>query len=107
MKKFSILLLTMSLLAVTAGAQRYEDVKNLLLLRQYKNAKATVDKGMTNAKYTSKPEGYMQKATVYSALALDTTLPATEAAQLREEAYAAFLKFREMDPEMKLIADAE
>lgn len=107
MKKFSILLLTMSLLGMTAGAQRYEDVKNLLLLRQYKNAKATVDKGMTNAKYTSKPEGYMQKATVYSALALDTTLPAAEAAQLREEAYSAFLKFREMDPEMKLIADAE
>lgn len=107
MKKFSILLLTMSLLVITAGAQRYDEIKTRLTLRQYKDAKQLVDKGMANAKFTSKPEAYMLKATVYSSLAIDTTLQAAEATQLREEAYSAFTKYREMEPEMKLISDME
>ncbi len=104
MKKY-FFLLTMIVLAVAVNAQKYEDVKKLLILGKLSDAKQEVDKGMSNPKFTAKPEGYLLKATVYSDLALDPA-QAAQSAQLREEAYNAFQKYRELDPKMSLLSDA-
>ncbi len=105
MKKvlFSIVLLSVVFLA---GAQNYETIKNMLALGQVKKAKEDLDKSMSNSKFTSKPEAYILKATVYSALANDNAVKATpEAEQLMKEAEAAFTKYKEMQPDMSLVKD--
>lgn len=73
-------------------------------MNNYDEAKKSVDKGMGDAKFTSKPEAYILKATVYAGLAGDPK-NAAQANQLRDEAYAAFLKYKELDPTLSLITD--
>jgi len=101
MKKFSFLLMIV-LVAVAAKAQKYDDVRNMLALGKYADAKKELDKGMTNAKFTSKPDAYILKASVYGHMALDSTQPQ---AQLRDEAHAALMKYMEMDPALKVMND--
>lgn len=103
MKKIP-LLLTMLSFALLGKAQSYDNIKQAILLGQYDNAKKDLDKGMTNAKFTSKPEAYVLKATVYAALAEDPKNAAT-ADQFRDEAYTAFTKYKEMQPDLKLLSD--
>jgi len=105
MKKITFSL-TMLLLALFLQAQNYDEIKQMALLGQYKKAKEEVDKKMTNTKFASKPEAYILKATIYAALAADSTIKNTpEAAALRSESEAAFKKYREMDPSMELTKD--
>ena len=105
MKKI-LLLVTAFAFAFVSQAQNYDAAKNLLILTQYRKAKEEVDKGMSNAKYTAKPEAYILKATVYGGLAADKTVSTTpEASQLIDEAEKAFAKYREMDPSMALLKD--
>ena len=72
MKKITFTL-TMLMLALFLQAQTYDEIKQYVLLAQYKKAKEDVDKRMTNAKFASKPEAYILKATIYAALAADST----------------------------------
>jgi hypothetical protein len=58
---------------------------------------------MSNAKFASKPEAYILKATIYAALAADSSVKDTpEGAALRAESEAAYKKYREMEPGMEL-----
>src|SRR5687768_16371103 len=105
MKKVTFSLL-MLMLAFFVKAQSYDEIKNYVLLGQYKKAKEDIDKRMTNAKFAGKPEAYILKATIYSALAADSATQKTpEAAPLRAESEAAFQKYREMDPKLELVKD--
>lgn len=105
MKKIAFFFTTL-VLAVMVQAQSYDDIKNYLLLNQYKKAKEDVDKRLTNAKFASKPEAYILKASIYSAMAGDSAVLNTpEAATLRGESEAAFKKYQEMDPSMELLKD--
>lgn len=103
MKKTTFVL-TMLMFALFTKAQNYDGIKNNILFGKYDDAKKDLDKGMTNPKFTAKPEAYALKATIYAALADDPKNAAT-ADQLREEAYAAFTKYREMQPDGKLLED--
>ena len=105
MKKITLALM-MLMLAFFVKAQSYDEIKQYVLLGQYKKAKEDVDKRMTNAKFAAKPEAYILKATIYSALAADSATQLTpEAAGLRAESEAAFKKYQEMDPKMELVKD--
>ena len=85
-----VLSLVLASTVIGAFAQNYESSKNLLALNQVRKAKEEVDKGMTNAKYNSKPEAYILKASVYAMLALDPTVKGTpEALTLTKEAEEA------------------
>ncbi len=96
----------MLLLAFMVQAQSYDEIKQNVLLGQYKKAKESLDKRMTNAKFAGKPEAYILKATVYSRMAADSAVQGTpEAATLRAESDEAFKKYREMDPKMDLLKD--
>lgn len=103
-KVFSFLLFTC--IAFAVQAQNYDQIKTMLTLGQYQKAKEDIDKNMGNARFTSKPDAYMLKAATYAALAMDNNNRNTATGlQLANEAEAAFKKYREMDPEGKLIGD--
>ena len=105
MKKITLALM-MLMLAFFVKAQSYDEIKQFVILGQYKKAKEDVDKRMTNAKFAAKPEAYILKATIYSALAADSATQLTpEAATLRAESEAAFKKYQEMDPKLELVKD--
>jgi hypothetical protein len=105
MKRY-FFLFTVLLAASLVNAQKYEDIKNKLILNQYKPAKEDIDKAMTNAKFTAKAEAYILKATIYAGLAsMDGTKDTPQADQLTAEAQTAFNKYKEMDPEMSLVTD--
>lgn len=104
MKKITFFL-TMVLAASLVHAQ-YDDIKQQLILGRYKEAKTELDKKMTNAKFISKAEAYILKATVYATLAADSAVNLTpEAATLQAEGMAAFRKYKEMDPSLALVKD--
>lgn len=105
MKKV-ILFAAVALLS-TAGAfgqKYYEDIKGMLAIGQTAKAKQLYDKNSTNEKFFTKPEGYLIKSTIYSNLALDSSL-AAEADKNRDEAESAFKKYKELDPTMKEMSD--
>jgi len=105
MKK-SFLLSAILMLAFYVQAQNYDALKTLVTLTQYKKAKEDLDKSWSNAKFVSKPEAYILKATIYAALAADPANKGTATGdQLVTEADAAFTKYREMDPAMALVND--
>ncbi|MBK5271531.1 MAG: hypothetical protein JJE22_11020 [Bacteroidia bacterium] len=104
MKKY-FLISTLLLFAFIVKAQNYDAAKTLLTLGQYKQAKESVDKGMSNSKFASKPEAYILKASIYAGLSQDTSLSVADGDQLREEAIAAFNKYEEMDPALSLLKD--
>ena len=105
MKKitFSVAML---MLALGLHAQNYDEIKQNVLLGQYKKAKEDLDKKMSNAKFASKPEAYILKSTIYSTMAADSTIKDTpEGATLRAESEDAFKKYKEMEPSMELAKD--
>lgn len=106
MKK-SLLLLSALCFIVAANAQNYDNIKTMLTLQQYDNAKKELDKNFTNSKFTSKPEAYMLKSAIYAGLAMNnaSTNP-EEGAKLATDADAAFKKYKEMDPSLGLLSDA-
>ena len=107
MKKIALLstLLTVAML----GQAQYDNIKNKLLIPTIKSieeAKADVDKKMTNTKFASKAEAYILKATIYGYLAADSAYKADgKSAALQTEAEAAFAKYLEMDPSQDDVKD--
>ena len=105
MKRF-ILLLTISLTAFAASAQNYDKIKKLLVLSKFEEAKTEVDKDWTNAKFISKPEAYLLKASIYAGLAMTEAKKSTpEAEQLIATADEAYTKYKSMEPELGLTSD--
>ena len=105
MKKITFALM-MLLLAFFVKAQSYDEIKQFVILQQYKKAKDDIDKRMTNAKFAAKPEAYILKASIYAGLAADSAILLTpEAATYRAESEAAFAKYQEMDPKLELVKD--
>ncbi len=102
--------ITLSFIAIACSAivfaQNYDEVKNMLLIRNYVKAKELLDKNWSNAKFVSKPDAYILKAAVYAGLSLDSA-NAAQAPKLREEAQAALDKYREMDPKMTMLLDKD
>ncbi|RYY58408.1 MAG: hypothetical protein EOO05_16545, partial [Chitinophagaceae bacterium] len=102
MKKIALVLLMFSFTAAVS-AQTYDDIKNFILLGQYKKAKEDLDKKMTNAKFASKPEAYLLKTTIYGVLAGDSSVAGTpQGDALNAEAEAAWAKYKEMQPTLEM-----
>ena len=103
MKK-TFLLPALLMIAFIGQSQSYDAAKNALILHQMKLAKESVDKGMTNAKYSAKAEAWILKAAVYAGLAIDS-IKSPQAVEYLKEADAAFVKYREMEPDLALLKD--
>lgn len=104
MKKILLFATLIAFSATGVFAQKYDEIKTALSSGKIAEAKKLFDKGSTNEKFYKKPEGYMIAATIYSNLALDSAL-AAEASKNKTEAETALNKYKEMDPEMKLLED--
>lgn len=107
MKK-TIFFAAMLSMGLFAGAQNYKDIGNFLLLKQYKQAKDELDKNITKEKFAAKPDAWILKTAIYSALATDSAFVASspQGAQLLPEAEAAWEKYKSMDgPNYPLLKD--
>jgi len=104
MKKILLSLVAIASAGSIAFAQNYDEIKNMLYLRQYKKAKESLDKSWTNAKFISKPEAYILKANVLAGLSADSSMTA-ESAALRTQSREALNKYKEMDPKMALAVE--
>lgn len=106
MKRIFLFLTVCLFAAMSASAQNYEKIKNLLLLNKYEDAKTELDKNMSNTKFTAKPEAYLLKATIYASLGMsDAKKNTPEGPALMKDADEAFSKYKEMDPKMELTSD--
>ncbi len=104
MKKIILLATMTAFSAVAVFAQKYEEIKTALAIGKIAEAKKLFDKNSTGEKFYKKPEGYMIAATLYSNLVLDSAL-AADIEKNKKEAETALAKYRELDPEMKLLQD--
>jgi hypothetical protein len=105
MKKIILSLVAIASAGSIAFAQNYDDIKNMLYLRQYKKAKESLDKSWSNAKFVSKPEAYIIKANVLAGLSADSGVATSDAIALRAQSREALNKYREMDPKMALVTE--
>ncbi|MBZ4191162.1 hypothetical protein K7B07_19765 [Niabella sp. 3A5MI-3] len=103
MKKIT-LFASIVLLGTAAHAQKYEAIKTSLAIGKIADAQKAFDKESTNEKFYTKPEGYLIQSTLLANNAVDTSKVA-EAEKNRDEGFAAFNKFKEQDPTMKLLED--
>ncbi len=105
MKKV-ILFSAICLAALSATSQKYSDIKNLLILNKYEQAKTEFEKAITNAKFAGNAEAYILKTAIYAGLASSDAIKSTpDGAKYTAEAVAAFKKYREMDASMELVKD--
>lgn len=104
MKKV-LLFAVVSFLATSIYAQKYDEIKNMILLGQQAKAKELFQKNSTNEKFYTKPEGYLLKAYILGSAAVSDTTKSEAIAQSLDEGYAAFLKYKEMEPSLKLLSD--
>jgi hypothetical protein len=87
-------------------AQDFEDIQKAYLLGQNTKAKTDIDKAMGNSKFSSKAQSWMLKACIYAALSMDAANKNTPASfDLANDADAAFNKYKEMEPSMKMVSD--
>ncbi|MEP6673889.1 MAG: hypothetical protein ABJA78_01995 [Ferruginibacter sp.] len=84
--------------------QSLDGIKTQVVLRQYKDAKLAIDKAITVDVLSKNPETWALRATVYSALADDSTMSHQEKS-LKMEATAAFKKYKTLDPGFALMKD--
>lgn len=87
-------------------AQKYDDIKSALIFDKTDDAKKFFDKSTTNEMFFAKPEGYLVKAALFAKLAVDSSR-VVEADNNRTEAATAFEKYKELDPETKLLEENE
>src|SRR6187399_2522910 len=105
MKKIILSLVAIASAGSIAFAQNYDEIKNLLFLRQYKKAKESLDKNWTNTKFTAKPEAHILKSNVLAGLSADSGVSNTDANALRSESKTVLYKYKEMDPKMTLVTE--
>jgi hypothetical protein len=96
--------LLVSAFAISAGAQDIDKIKGFVLLQKYKDAKTELDKAMSNAKFSAKPEAHILKSAVYLSLAGDKEFAAQSGA-LFQDALTSFNKYKEMDKTLALVKE--
>jgi predicted Zn-dependent protease len=96
--------LLVSAFAISAGAQDIDKIKGFVILQKFKDAKTEIDKAMSNAKFSAKPEAHILKSTVYLTLAGDKEFAAQSGA-LFQDALTSFNKYKEMDKTLTLVKE--
>jgi len=97
MKQFTLLMLLLVGSVVTFG-QSLNDVNELLGKNKDREAKAAIDKFLSDPKNAANSEGWYYKGRVYNALSRDSSLGAAESLQLKRDAFEAFKKNQQLDP---------
>ncbi|RZJ86085.1 MAG: hypothetical protein EOO20_19000 [Chryseobacterium sp.] len=84
-------------LGIISFAQKIEDVSKLMEKKQYKEAKASIDKMLTDPKNAADEDVWYYKGRVYNAYSYDSSLSKAERVALKTEALEAFKKNQEID----------
>lgn len=101
MKKY-LLVFTLVLGALHSFSQDFDEIKKLVLLQKYDQAKPMLDKFLAVEKNATKPEAWYYKAYTYNALGRVATKPVTESEALYQGAFDAVKKYAELDPKVPL-----
>jgi len=94
-KLFFVLVVFLS--SFVSYAQNLEDINEMLVLKKLKDAKAGIDKYLSNPKKANDSEGWYMKGRVYNAYARDSSLSNKEKLELTNAAVDAFKKNQELD----------
>jgi hypothetical protein len=97
MTKISIALLLL-FVSITSFSQSLDDINSMMDKKQFKEAKAGIDKLLADPKNSGKADAYYFKGRIYNALSYEKTTPPTEAYDLKIQAFEAFKKNQELDP---------
>ncbi|MEO6550196.1 MAG: hypothetical protein ABIN94_19490 [Ferruginibacter sp.] len=103
MTKFFVLV-ACSLMLSTTYAQDITEIRNFALLGQTQKAKDAIDKFLAVPKNAQKAEAWYYKGYVYNQLSKDSTKPVTQNAEMKNAAFEAIKKYRELDPKSELLA---
>ena len=98
-------LVAFTLLAGAAHTQDIKDVRNYALLGQFPKAKEAVDKHLEVPKNAQKAEGWYYKGFIYNQLSKDSTKTGAENGALKNTAFEAIKKYRELDAKAELLTE--
>jgi hypothetical protein len=86
-------------LAGFAGmAQDIDDIKDMMAKSQFKESKVAIDKYLSAPKNAENSDAWYLKGRIYNSLSYDNTTPESDVYNLRNEAFAAFQKYQQLDP---------
>jgi hypothetical protein len=92
MKK-GLLLITLAILGNAVFAQTLDDVKKLVLIMKYNDAKTLIDKFLADEKNAAKADGWYYKGVIYNEVSKTTPTCTT----CKMDAFEAFKKYQAMD----------
>jgi hypothetical protein len=96
MKKIFILT-GMLFWAAFSFSQSLDDINELMGKKDYKAAKAGIDKYLSEGSNASKADGWYYKGRIYNSLSNDKTIAETELLDLKTTAFEAFKKYQQLD----------
>ena len=82
---------------IMSFAQSLDDINDMMGKFQYREAKAGIDKYLSNSKKATEAEAWFYKGTIYNALSHDSTTPQNELFDLESEAFNAYKKNQLLD----------
>lgn len=97
MKRIFVLLLA-GFTVATTHAQDLDDIKDMINKNQFKEAKAGIDKYLSNAKNANDATAWYYKGRIYNSLSREKATPETEVYGLKNEAFEALKKNQQLDP---------
>jgi len=80
-----------------ANSQSLDDINDLMGKLQYREAKAGIDKYLSNPKKANDAEAYYYKGRIYNSLSHDSSVAQAEQFTLKTEAFEAFKKNQQID----------
>ncbi|MBC7689647.1 MAG: hypothetical protein H7211_15870, partial [Aquabacterium sp.] len=104
MTKF-FFLAVFSFMVSAVFSQDIKEIRNFSLLGQTQKAKEAVDKYMAIAKNTQKGEGWYYKGYIYNQISKDSTKTVEDNAALKNQAFDALKKYRELEPKSPLLEE--
>ncbi len=104
MKKY-VLLFTLLMGGLYSYSQNLDNVRKLLILKQYEKAKPEIDTYLSDPKNAAKAEAWYYKAFIYNTVARIPTKTVAESLGLYQTAYDALKKYAELDPKAPLTTE--
>ncbi len=104
MKQFVILLGSLLSFGL-AKAQKFDDIKNTILLRQYEKAKPMLDTYLANEKNAKNADAWYYKGFIEAAMGTDVKNPKICDGSCRNKALETFAKYLTLDKDAKLLKE--
>ncbi|MEO6490360.1 MAG: hypothetical protein ABIO04_10505 [Ferruginibacter sp.] len=97
MKKM-FMLFALLIAAQFGFSQSLEEITDMIVKKDYVNAKAAIDKYLADEKNAGKSDAWYFKGRTYNALSYDKATPETELYNLKNAAFEALKKSQQLDP---------